>query len=60
MIISGSVKRVLLRVKAHPVFVSDAMDKDCRDTIDAMILATASTFRKWEEDGLRIYPLVRG
>ena len=37
MIISGSVKRVLLRVKAHPVFVSDAMDKDCRDTIDAMI-----------------------
>ncbi len=51
LITSGAVQRVILRVKAHPVFVSDAMDKDCRDTIDAMMKSededTAVMGRRW-------------
>lgn len=50
LVVSG-VGRVILRVKAHPVFVSDAMDKDCRDTIDAMTASaddeTAAMGRRW-------------
>lgn len=42
---------VTLHVKAHPVFVSDAMSKDVRDTIDAMRAspdaATAATGKRW-------------
>lgn len=49
--ISGAARRVILRVKAHPVFVSDAMDKDCRDTINAMMASndedTAAMGRRW-------------
>ncbi len=48
---SGAAKRVILRVKAHPVFVSDAMDKDVRDTINAMMASehadTAVMGRRW-------------
>ena len=51
LITSGAAQRVILRVKAHPVFVSDAMDKDCRDTIDAMMKSededTAVMGRRW-------------
>ena len=42
---------VTLHVKAQPVFVSDAMSKDVRDTIDAMRAspdaATAATGKRW-------------
>lgn len=48
---SGAAKRVVLRVKAHPVFVSDAMDKDVRDTINAMASSreaeSATMGRRW-------------
>ena len=48
---SGAAKRVILRVKAHPVFVSDAMDKDVRDTINTMMASddadTAVMGRRW-------------
>ena len=36
LITGSSAAVVYLRVKAHPVFVSDAMDADVRETIDAM------------------------
>ena len=36
LITGSSAAVVYLRVKAHPVFVSDAMDADVRETVDAM------------------------
>lgn len=51
LIVSGATKRVVLRVKSHPVFVSDAMDKDCRDTIRVMMESadaeTSTMGKRW-------------
>ena len=52
LIESGIAKCVTFQLKSHPTFVSDALEKDLRETVDHYVQLNSSTFPNAQQAGL--------